>query len=529
MAASRKLKRPHKELSLEKKIELIKASGKKPKRTQEQLGEEFGIGRSTVSGILRKRESYQKQWEENRSRKRQRLNKSTRLDSLNKLVFDFFCKARSKNIPVSGPMMQKKALEFANELEIEDFHASNGWLTKWKDRYNIKQFKTPGESADVCQQVVSEYKDRLPSIIGNYDPQDIFNCDEAGVFYRSLPDKTLACKGHSVKGGKHSKERLTILFACSFTGEKLKPLVIGHSQNPRAFCGFDKEQLPVMWRSSEKAWMTGSLFTEWLVHLNRKMKLHKRKILLFMDNVSSHGGASMLNLSNVTCKFLPANTTSCLQPLDAGIIKTFKLHFRKQLSTHVIARIDSCSSATEVTKSVTVLNAITWIDKAWKEVQPMTIAKCFHACGFPQLPGSDTQADDGELREITRGIKDLQDLLTSATASGMEVVMDAGEYVQFDKDIPTENPTDWEKDLVEHYKEVHQVTEEASSNTIEENEEEENTPESDNTPCPLDYRDALSLLSQLHWFAAEKDVNLLPDINKITEHVEQKILEKKRE
>ena len=117
MAASRQLKRLHKELSLEKKIELIKASGKKPKRTQEQLGEEFGIGRSTVSDILRKRESYQKQWEENRSSKRQRLNKPTRLDSLRGIL-------------------------------------------------------------------------------------------QTGVFYRSLPDKTLACKGHSVKGGKHSKGTL---------------------------------------------------------------------------------------------------------------------------------------------------------------------------------------------------------------------------------------------------------------------------------------------------------------------------------
>ena len=319
------------------------------------------------------------------------------------------------------------------------------------------------------------------------------------------------------------------MFTCSLTGEKLKPLVIGHSENPRAFRGFDKEQLPVMWRSSKKAWMTGPLFTEWLEHLNRRMKLHKRKILLFMDNVSSHGGASILNLSNVTCKFLPANTTSCLQPLDAGIIQMFKLHFRKQLLTHVIVRIDGCSSATEVTKSVTVLNAITWIDKAWKAVQPMTVTKCFLACGFPQLPESDSQADDGELHEITHGIEDVQDLLTSATTSGMEVVMDAREYIQFDKDIPTENPTDWEKDIVEHYKEVHQVTEEASCNSIEENEEGENTPESDDTPCPLDYKDALSLLSQLHWFAAEKDVDLLPDINKITEHVEQKILEKRRE
>ena len=51
---------------------------------------------------------------------------------------------------------------------------------------------------------------------------------------------------------------------------------------------------------------------------------------------------------------LPQNTTSCLQPLDAGFIQTFKL----------TACIDSCSSASEVSTGVTVLNVVTWIDKA---------------------------------------------------------------------------------------------------------------------------------------------------------------------
>ena len=114
-----------------------------------------------------------------------------------------------------------------------------------------------------------------------------------------------------------------------------------------------------------------------------------------MDNVSSHGGASVLSLSNVTVKFLPPNTTSCLQPLDAGIIQAFKLHFPKQLLTHVMTRIDSCSSASEISKHVTVLNAITWIDKAWKAVEPVTITKCFHACGFPMLNESDIRVDPG--------------------------------------------------------------------------------------------------------------------------------------
>ena len=275
--------------------------------------------------------------------------------------------------------------------------------------------------------------------------------------------------------------------------------------------------------------MTSSLFNEWLGHVNRRMKLHQRNILLFMDNVSSHGGASVLALSNIPVKFLPPNTTSCLQPLDAGIIQAFKLHFRKQLLTHVVARIDSCSSASEVSKGVTVLNAVTWIDKAWKTVEPITITKCFHACGFPWLHESDIQADT-EIDEISSGVETMQDLLSSAAASGMEVAMDVNNYMRFERDMPMENNTDWEKDLVEQYKEPHQSTSEADARKDHDKEEgEENDDDSEDKPCPLDYSDALSLLSQLHWFASQKDGDLLPGINKLTDHVEEKILEKRRQ
>lgn len=95
--------------------------------------------------------------------------------------------------------------------------------------------------------------------------------------------------------------------------------------------------------------MNSKIFTDWLQYLNRRMKLHKRKILLHMGNVSSHASAD-LPLSNVPVKFFPASTTSCLQLLDAGIIKMFKVHFRKHLLSHVLALIDRCNSATELSK-----------------------------------------------------------------------------------------------------------------------------------------------------------------------------------
>ena len=54
-------------------------------------------------------------------------------------MLEWFRKARSKNIPVSEPILQQKACAVAAQMGIEqEFKASNGWLEKFKIRYNIK-------------------------------------------------------------------------------------------------------------------------------------------------------------------------------------------------------------------------------------------------------------------------------------------------------------------------------------------------------------------------------------------------------
>jgi hypothetical protein len=52
---------------------------------------------------------------------------------------------RSENMPIIGPLLQAKAEEFAKELEKNGFHGSSGWLSWFKEQYDIVTRKICGE------------------------------------------------------------------------------------------------------------------------------------------------------------------------------------------------------------------------------------------------------------------------------------------------------------------------------------------------------------------------------------------------
>ena len=72
----------------------------------------------------------------------------------------------------------EKGIEIAQRLGVDEFKASNGWLTRWKERYNVKQRVICGESADVRTDTVESWLERLPSVIEGDEARDIWNCDE---------------------------------------------------------------------------------------------------------------------------------------------------------------------------------------------------------------------------------------------------------------------------------------------------------------------------------------------------------------
>ena len=108
-------------------------------------------------------------------------------------------------------------------------------------------------------------------------------------------------------------------------GGKEKPIVIGKAAKPRCFKGIKDPKKPegIPYYSNSKAWMNTEVMSDILTTLNKQLVKQGRNKLLFVDNVSSHDPALKDRFSSIKIIFLPKNTTSRLQPLDAGIIKNF--------------------------------------------------------------------------------------------------------------------------------------------------------------------------------------------------------------
>ncbi|GFU18229.1 uncharacterized protein TNCV_1388991 [Trichonephila clavipes] len=97
---------------------------------------------------------------------------------------------RRQNILMGGSLLKEKAKAFAKELGIE-FLASEGWLTNFKKRNGIVFKKMCVESSSVDINVCSKWQNSISDLIKEYEPRNIFNTDETGLFFNCLPEKNI--------------------------------------------------------------------------------------------------------------------------------------------------------------------------------------------------------------------------------------------------------------------------------------------------------------------------------------------------
>src|SRR6266540_4695449 len=175
--------------------------------------------------------------------------------------------ALQTGLVLTNDILSTKVLKFAFLLKEDKFKRSNRWVDSFKKRHNLKQYNIHGEAASALLKNLSTMREDLCQTLKDYNPKDIFNCDETGLFWKMKPSRTIS--NGLVSGTKQSKDRVTILLTCNAIGnEKLPPLFIHKYENPRALKNINKKTLPVDYYWNKKSWMQVSIWNEYIKKLN---------------------------------------------------------------------------------------------------------------------------------------------------------------------------------------------------------------------------------------------------------------------
>ena len=134
----------------------------------------------------------------------------------------------------------------------------------FKNRYGVRFIKITGEKLSSQPELVDPFKKKLQAkvIELGLSPEQLYNADESGLYWKLLPEKTyVSSLEKNAPGRKTEKQRITFLACTNGTGShKIKLLVIGKAKNPRTFKNFN---CPVDYKNSKSAWMTTAIFKEW--------------------------------------------------------------------------------------------------------------------------------------------------------------------------------------------------------------------------------------------------------------------------
>ena len=112
--------------------------------------------------------------------------------------------------------------------------------------------------------------------------------------------------------------------------------IIGESKSPRCFKGL--KHLPCRYRNQNKIWMDSVLFEQWTREMDTKFTKEKEKVARIIDNCPAH--PTMDNLKSIELIFLPPNTTSKLQPIHQGVIRSLKAYCKALALQRAVLVVD---------------------------------------------------------------------------------------------------------------------------------------------------------------------------------------------
>jgi hypothetical protein len=125
------------------------------------------LATSTLNSIFAKKDEIHQQIEKcGNVCKKTKTGKESTFAELEMVLFTWYQQARASNIPIDGTTLRKKVKIIATQLNIDNFSASNGWVSTFKDQHGLVFKKLAGESAEVSVESTDAWLESLPSLMG---------------------------------------------------------------------------------------------------------------------------------------------------------------------------------------------------------------------------------------------------------------------------------------------------------------------------------------------------------------------------
>ena len=172
-----------------------------------------------------------------------------------------------------------------------------------------------------------------------------------------------------------------------------------------------------------------------------------------------------MKFKKIEIQFIPPNTTSLLQPLGGGIIKSFKSHFTASKLNDIFDAVEQGHDAQSAFKQIDLRNAVIYKTLAWANVSASTIRNCYRHHKWT----SNTLKSD-KITEVVDAEEDLEDEIRNYQRSkknrqDTNVFITFEKYCDFDynvNDLMLEDLVNNDNEEVKN-----KVTEESSTQKIE--------------------------------------------------------------
>ncbi|XP_068617067.1 tigger transposable element-derived protein 1-like [Brachionichthys hirsutus] len=427
-------KRRRKMLTIDEKIRLLDML--KEGKSNAAVGRHYDLNESSVRSIKREERKIRATADITVSKtvKRVLTPRFKAIVRMESALASWIGDCRKKNIPLDTGTIREKArqLYVAEENTINDpppgtstalnspaveFTANKGWFEKFQKRFNLKSGPLYGEAFFADHNAAGLYvNETFKTVIreGGYCPEQVFNMDSTGLFWKRMPSRTFIMQEEArAPGFEAYKDRVTLILCGNAAGFLLKPGLIYKTKTPRALKNKTKSLLPVHWLHNPTATITKQSTAEWFRDCfvpQAKLYLAEKglefKVVLFTNGAGGHD--QNLNLDGVQIEHLPVHTAALIQPMDQGISRAFKALYTRNALQNLVEAMDTDEdfSVKECWEKYTIASCLQNIQRSLSEVKSETVSASWKKL-WPEAVhgGKGFTADEIQRNAIDKAVK----------------------------------------------------------------------------------------------------------------------------